>query len=104
MQLDLLSEGNVHVEALANGAKDLFGLNHGNAWSIYFNDPEDNLVEVYLDTPFYVPQPHGDPLDLDKSDDEILRETEATCRRDPGFMTLEDWRSQMLSRLAEQSR
>ena len=75
----------VRIKALANGAKDLFGLNHGNAWSIYFNDPEDNLVEVYLDTPFYVPQPHGDPLDLDKSDDEILRETEATCRRDPGL-------------------
>ena len=93
----------VRTKALANGAKDLFGLNHGNAWSIYFNDPENNLVEVFLDTPFYVPQPHGDPLDLDKSDDEILRETEAVCRRDPGFMTLEDWKSQMLSRLAEQS-
>ena len=27
----------------------------------YFMDPEENLVEVYLDTPWYVAQPHGDP-------------------------------------------
>jgi hypothetical protein len=92
----------VRTKALANSATDMFGLNHGNAWSIYFNDPEDNLVEVFLDTPFYVPEPHGDPLDLDKPDDEILRETEAVCRRDPGFMIVDDWRSQMRNRLAEQ--
>lgn len=91
----------VRAKALAQGAKDLFGLNHGNALSIYFNDPEDNLVEVYLDTPFYVPQPHGDPLDLDKSDEEIMRETEAACRRDPGFMPLAEWEASMLRRLAE---
>ena len=91
----------VRAKALAQGAKDLFGLNHGNALSIYFNDPEDNLVEVYLDTPFYVPQPHGDPLDLDKSDEEIMCETEVACRRDPGFMPLAEWEASMLRRLAE---
>ncbi len=89
----------VRDKALANGAKDLFGLNHGNAWSIYFGDPEDNLVEVYLDTPFYVPQPHGDPLDLAKSDDEIFRETEAACRRDPGFMPIAEWEKKMQQQL-----
>jgi catechol 2,3-dioxygenase len=89
----------VRNKALANGAKDLFGLNHGNAWSVYFHDPEDNLVEVYLDTPFYVPQPHGDPLDLEQTDDEILRQTEAACRRDPGFMLLSEWERQMRQRL-----
>jgi len=38
-----------------------------------------------------VPQPHGDPLDLAKSDAEIVRETEAVCRRDPGFMMRADY-------------
>ena len=90
----------VRDKALANGAKDLFGLNHGNAWSIYFNDPEDNLVEVYVDTPFFVSQPHGDPLDLDKSDAEILSETEAVCRNDPSFMPIAEWERQMRERLA----
>lgn len=91
----------VREKALANGARDLFGLNHGNAWSIYFNDPEDNLVEVYVDTPFYVPQPHGDPLDLAKSDEEIFRETEAACRHEPGFLLVADWERQMQQRLTE---
>ncbi|MDR3530860.1 MAG: VOC family protein [Rhodopila sp.] len=90
----------VRDKALANGAKELFGLNHGNAWSIYFHDPEDNVVEVYVDVPFYVPQPHGDPLDLDKSDEEIFQETEAVCRRDPGFMPLADWEARMRRLLA----
>jgi catechol 2,3-dioxygenase len=51
--------------------------------------------------PFYVPQPHVDPLDLDKSDEEIMRETEAVCRREPGFMPLAQWEASMLRRLAE---
>ena len=52
---------------------DLFGLNHGNAWSIYCKDPEGNTVEVYVDTPWYVPQPFGHPLDLTKDDADDLR-------------------------------
>jgi catechol-2,3-dioxygenase len=81
----------VKARALANGATALRALDHGNAWSIYFKDPEGNTVEAYLDTPFHVPQPHGDPLDLDRTDAEILRTTEAACRNDPGFMPREDY-------------
>jgi catechol 2,3-dioxygenase len=81
----------VKAKALANGATALRALDHGNAWSIYFGDPEGNTVEVYLDTPFHVPQPHGDPLDLDMSDEAILRATEAACRKDPGFMLRADY-------------
>ena len=68
--------------ALASGATRMRGLNHGNALSIYFSDPEGNTVEVYIDTPYYVAQPHGDPLDLDKGDEELMQETEAICRAD----------------------
>lgn len=73
------------------GSTKLRGLNHGNALSIYFEDIEENTVEVYLDTPWYVSQPHGDPLDLKQTDDEIWRETERICREDPSFMLVEDW-------------
>jgi catechol 2,3-dioxygenase len=59
---------------------------HGNAWSIYFNDPDDNQIEVYVHTPWHVPQPHGYPFDLSLSNDEIIKQTEAHCRADPGFM------------------
>jgi catechol 2,3-dioxygenase len=78
--------------ALAHGATGLRGLNHGNALSIYFSDPEDNTVEVYLDTPWYVAQPHGDPLDLDRPDDDIWAETERLCRADPTFAPVDEWR------------
>jgi catechol 2,3-dioxygenase len=82
----------VSTAAPALGATKLFTLNHGNALSVYFSDPEGSTVEVYFDTPFYVSQPHGDPLDLSKSDTELMAETEANCRRDPSFMTVEQWR------------
>jgi catechol 2,3-dioxygenase len=77
--------------ALRKGATKMRGLNHGNAISIYFMDPEENTVEVYFDTPWYVAQPHGDPLDLEKSDAEIWAETEKIVRADPTFMTVEAW-------------
>ena len=77
--------------ALDKGATKMRGLNHGNAISIYFMDPEDNTVEVYLDTPWYVAQPHGDPLDLDHADADIWRETEAIVRADPTFKPVDQW-------------
>ena len=77
--------------ALDAGATQMRGLNHGNALSIYFSDIEQNTVEVYLDTPWYVTQPHGDPLDLEKSDADIWAETERVCKADPTFMTVEEW-------------
>lgn len=85
--------------ALARGATRMRGLNHGNALSIYFSDPEGNTVEVYLDTPWYVAQPHGDPLDLDKPDEEIMAETEAVCRADPGFLPRAEWERLQASRM-----
>ena len=56
----------VHNRALSLGATEMRPVTHGNAWSVYFKDPEGNTVEAYLDTPFHVPQPHGKPLDLDQ--------------------------------------
>lgn len=95
---DLQHLRDIWKKADAKGATNIRGLNHGNAISIYFHDPEGNLVEVYVDTPYYVSQPHGDPLDLSKSDDEIFRETEANCRNDPSFMPVEEWRRQFAAR------
>ncbi len=80
-------------KAEACGATNIRGLNHGNALSVYFLDPEGNAVEMYVDTPFYVSQPHGDPLDLAKSDAELMHETEAVCRSDPSFKPLADWQA-----------
>ena len=84
--------------ALAKGATQMRGLNHGNALSIYFLDPEENTVEVYLDTPWYVTQPQGDPLDLDKSDEALWAETEAIVKADPTFKPMEIWSREFTTR------
>ena len=47
-------------------------VSHGNAFGMYATDPEGNTIEVYYKTGFPVPQPHGDPVDLDASEDELL--------------------------------
>lgn len=72
--------------AIKHGASDMIGLNHGNAWSIYFFDPEENRIEIYLDTVFHTPQPCGEKLDLSKSDEEIVEETKALIASLPGGM------------------
>ncbi len=96
MQISFLVPSIQHLrdiwkKAEAHGATDIRGLNHGNALSVYMLDPEGNTVEIYVDTPFYVAQPHGDPLDLTKSDEALLRETEAICRSDPTFKPVAQW-------------
>ncbi len=90
----------VHNRALEHGATEMRVTTHGNAWSCYFKDPEGNTVEAYLDTPFHVPQPHGAPFDLMKSDEEIMKETEAHCRATPGFMMMDEYQALMAKRLA----
>ena len=81
----------VRSRALERGATQMRGMNHGNALSIYFSDIEENTVEAYLDTPWYIPQPHGTPLELEKTDAELWAETEAACRASPGFKDVQEW-------------
>jgi catechol 2,3-dioxygenase len=78
-------------KALNKGATQMRGISHGNAISIYFLDPEENTVEVYMDTPWYVSQPHGDPIDVDKADDLIWKEIEAIVHADPSFKSADEW-------------
>jgi catechol-2,3-dioxygenase len=49
-------------------------VNHGIAFGCYFKDPENNVVEVYWSTGKDYPQPHGDPLDLTRSEEELLQD------------------------------
>jgi catechol-2,3-dioxygenase len=48
-------------------------VNHGIAFGCYFRDPEDNRVEVYWSTDIDYPQPYGDPIDLEKSNAELMQ-------------------------------
>ena len=72
---------------------------HGNALSIYVFDPEGNQVELFVDTPWYIPQPCSLPYDLDLSTAEIMAMTEEFCRAQPGFNIAEEWRREFANAL-----
>jgi catechol 2,3-dioxygenase len=95
--LDQLKE--THRRVRDAGVTEIRQTSHGNALSIYFPDPEGNTVEIYIDTPWYVPQPHGVPIDLSLPNDEIMAQTERHCRATPGFMPLVDWQAEVERRL-----
>ncbi|MGO8916708.1 MAG: VOC family protein [Stellaceae bacterium] len=80
--------------------RELVAVTHGNAWSIYFRDPEGNRLEVFTDTPWHVTQPVREPIDLDRDAAEILAETEAFCRVRPGFRPMADWQREVAARIA----
>lgn len=74
-------------------------LTHGNAWSVYFHDPENNRLEVFVDTPWYLPQPFARKIDLGQTDAEIYAFTEELCRRDPRSRPLNEWQRWALAAL-----
>src|SRR5204863_339043 len=55
----------------AAGCENISPVSHGNAWSVYFHDPEGNRIEMFCDTPWYVAQPCGFQIDLDKPEEEL---------------------------------
>ena len=95
--LDQLKQ--THRRARDAGITGIRQTSHGNALSIYFPDPEGNTVEIYMDTPWYVPQPHGVPIDLSLPNDEIMEQTEKHCRETSGFMPLREWQAEVERRL-----
>jgi catechol 2,3-dioxygenase len=72
---------------------------HGNSFSIYFPDPEGNVVELAVEAVWYVPAPHGAPLHLEWDDDKLLDWAEDHCRSTPGFMMRADWKQQAREQL-----
>lgn len=80
--------------------KDLVQVSHGNAWSVYFRDPEGNRIECFVDTPWYTPQPVRAMLDLTQPVEKILKDTEAFCRSRPRFATVGDWRRRLGEKIA----
>ena len=72
---------------------------HGNAWSIYFPDPEGNNIECFERTPWDVDQPRGDKLDLSLSNEEMLTVTKEAYKDDPTFQPVEEWSAAFAERL-----
>ena len=79
-------------------------ITHGNALSVYFLDPEGNRVELLIDTPWYVPQPHRLVVDLDQPDDQLWAGIEKHCRATPGFKSRNEWAAGIQQKIAAAAR
>ena len=75
----------------AEGVKGYNPKTHGNAWSIYFEDPEGNRIELYAVSPWFVNQPWGKPLDLTEPVETIMEKTWALVKDDPTLRPMEQW-------------
>jgi catechol 2,3-dioxygenase-like lactoylglutathione lyase family enzyme len=96
---DLETLKGCHDELLAEGITGLDPINHGNAWSLYFPDPEGNRVELYCVTPWHVQQPFAEKLDLAAPAEAIRARTLELIRADPSHCPRPEWISIMRTKL-----
>jgi len=90
----------LYRKAKAQPITELGPVSHGNAISAYFRDPEGNRFEIFIDTPWHVPQPMRIDLDLAVSDEELWQRVEEHARRQPGFQPRPDWQADIARKLA----
>lgn len=81
-----------HERLLTRPVSEVVTLTHGNAWSVYFHDPEHNRIEVFVDTPWHMPQPFAQKIDLNLPEQMIYQATEALCRESPASRPMNEWR------------
>jgi catechol 2,3-dioxygenase len=100
-RLESLDDLRIMYNRLAeeNGETELMAGTHGIAWTVYARDPEGNTLEFFVDTPWFVDQPFLEPIDLAKSNDELMAETEALVRDKPGFQDYGEWRAELAEKL-----
>jgi catechol 2,3-dioxygenase len=81
--------------------RKLWALDHGNSWTVYFKDPEDNTIECYVHTPWHVSQPYGKSIDFSLSDAQICQRTESEALANPTYKPAEAFRAELEARLRE---
>lgn len=115
LQFNVINQISLRVDSLTTlrelyqGLKDepveiLGPISHGNALSVYFRDPEGNRVELLIDTPWYVPQPHRLPVDIMQSDEQLWGGIEKHCRAIPGFKSRQEWMADVEKKIAQATR
>ncbi len=83
----------------AAGINPILQICHGNAWSLYFDDPEGNGVECFVDSPFHVAQPFAEGYDLDQSDEEIVEATRKMVESKPEYQPFATWQEKFAKQL-----
>jgi catechol 2,3-dioxygenase len=88
---------------LEKGISDILPANHGTAWSLYFDDPEGNKIEIFVDSDWYCLQPVMEPFDFSNSDSEIITATQKMCEAMPGYQPMEKWRAKVAVAMTSQA-
>lgn len=89
----------IHKNLLEGGVEKILQIDHGNAWSLYFNDPEGNGVECYVDSPYHVAQPNAGEFDINAPDEQIAEVTRQRIADAPEFQLMDDWQRNFAKRL-----
>ena len=90
---DLAGLRGVNERLAARGVPLMMTANHGVSLSLYFPDPDGNMVECFVDTDWYCTQPVLEPFDISQSDAEILAQARKIAESGQNFMTIEEWRA-----------
>lgn len=90
-RVDDLPELRGVIGRLRNEELALRPTSHGNTWSVYFQDPEQNGVEIFCDTPWQVKQPAGEIWDMTLDDDALLAWTHEMFQDADRFGSQEDF-------------
>lgn len=84
-RVDAMAELRALIGRLEAAGLDYRPTSHGNTWSVYFQDPEQNGVEVFCDTPYHVKQPQGQAWDVALPDADLHAWTLRTFKDEPEF-------------------
>jgi catechol 2,3-dioxygenase len=90
----------IHGRLVKAGVTKIDPCTHGNAWSVYFRDPENNRLEFYCDTPWHIPQPFRRDMDFTKPSETIYVETRAICEAVPGYKPMDQYKSELAQRIS----
>ena len=91
-RVNSITDLRVFHRALQASSTNYQTVSHGTTWSIYFQDPESNRLEIFTDTPWHVNQPCRFEVDLELSDEDLVKFAENKIRDLPGFRKVEVWR------------
>ena len=73
---------------------------HGNTWSIYMQDPEQNGIEIFCDTPWHVTQPQGKTWDITADDQTLMAWTKSEFEGEKGFEPKAEYHKRMAKEMA----
>ena len=92
MEKSIVGQKEMVEKLKADGrATGVAAVTHGNAWSVYFKDPEENTLEVFCDSPFHVRQPQAQTWDFSMNEEELRRYTEGQFSKEPEFGPIEEF-------------